>query len=102
ARREGRGVIDVVGERRLDLLPARAGAYRQSLGRLPRQCRIDIDGLDLRFDRLEAAQPIRVVLGLQAERRIDAEAERPFVGERDTEVEIRNARTASGIAACAT
>src|SRR4030095_191743 len=84
------GLVYVLAQRRPHSLPTGAGAHGQLLGRLPGQHRVDIDGLELRFDRLKATEPVAVVFGLQSERYVNPEPERPLVGEWNADVKVRD------------
>jgi hypothetical protein len=53
------------------------------------------------LSRLEAADAVAVVLGLQAEGHVDAESERPLLVDRQHEVEIGHHREIAGVTAVA-
>ena len=99
ALRERRREVHPIRQLGVEPLKAHAGADGQRFRRLPRDHRIHVVRFDFRFDRLKASEPIGVVFGLESIRHIDADAERPFVGERHAEVQIGNAGAAAGVAA---
>ena len=70
-------IVGIFRQRGFDLLVVDADADCEVWGHLPRQCRVDVDRLDLRLERLIAADPAVVVLRRQAERHVDAKTERP-------------------------
>ena len=98
ALRERRREVHPIRQLGVEPLKAHAGADGQRFRRLPRDHRIHVVRFDFRFDRLKASEPIGVVFGLESIRHIDADAERPFVGERHAEIQIGNDGAASGVA----
>ena len=99
ALRERSRVIHLVRQLSVEPLKAHAGANGPLRRRFPRQHRIDVVGFDLGFDRLKTPEPVGVVFRFQSIRNIDADAERPLVGERHAEIQIGHACTAARIAA---
>src|SRR5206468_5526354 len=67
AGRQRARIVDVAGERRLDLLIIDTHADGEIVGSPPRQRRIDIDRLYVGLDRLIAAEPAAVPFGLESE-----------------------------------
>src|SRR4029453_12812712 len=72
---------------------------REGRGHLPRQCRIDVDRLDIRLQSLVAANPPVAVLGDEPERNVDPDAERPLRIDWYHEIGGPGVVVAAGIAA---
>ncbi len=69
------GRIDRVGKLRVGMLYRRAAADREPFRNPIGDVRVDVDGLDIRFDRLITPDPAAVVLRLEAERSADRQPE---------------------------
>ena len=92
-------VGDGRGQRGLELLVAHAGAEREALVDLEGHARVDVVGLDLGLGGVEAAHPGRVPLGLEAEGRVQAQAQPQALAGLPGEVGVGDGRPAAGVAA---
>src|SRR5207244_11595582 len=90
-------VVDGGREVRLDVLIVGARADGE-VAELVRDRRVDVDCLDLRLDALIATDPVAVVLGREAEWRVDADAKGPLRVDRQHDIEIRIDPEVAGVA----
>ena len=92
------GLLFVLG---VDALPVQAKAHRELVVDLVGHRGVHVDGLDVELVGVVLAGPAFVVLGHQAERRADAQADEPLFIELQRGVEVRHHAEFAGVAAVA-
>src|SRR5439155_1845044 len=92
-------VVERTGEFGVDRLVVEPEAERYHLIELVRNRRIDVEGRNIRFDRLEPSHPGRVVFGLQPEGHAHSDADLPIRRNIHGEIDVRNRREVSCVPA---